>query len=269
MNRRQTVWVVGLASVTLLACPHRADFGKDGAPRSAEDLLARVNIAEAQVISIEGDSKITVESAQGKGSTSMFVSVLHPSRLRLEVLDFFGRPQGALVTDGQTCALHDAQHARFFRGPASPANLGRLLPVAIPPAELVALMLGRAPRIPQESLEMRFDEDTQLLVLVLRRGPVTQTLHVHPPEYRVVKSHVEGLAAYDVTFEGIQDIGRLNYPRRVVLVSEAGKTRAQLDYKDVTVNQTPDLTTFELEVPPNVPELEVDERGLLLDGGVP
>jgi hypothetical protein len=55
-------------------------------------------------------------------------------------------------------------------------------------------MLGRAPRIPPESMEMRFDDKLQLLVLVLTRGKVRQTLHVQPPSYRVVKSTAENLS---------------------------------------------------------------------------
>ena len=111
-------------------------------------------------------------------------------------------------------------------------------------------------------------------MLTLKTGKVTQTLHVKPPEYRVVWSHVEGVQAYDVAFEALEDIGRLVYPRRVIVTTP--ELKAELSYKDVQVNQAPDLTMFELEPPPRVPVTEVDALGqpivpggVTVDGGTP
>lgn len=249
--------------VALSACPKRiADFGKDGEPRTPQELLARINVAESQIYSLKGDAKLIVDAPQGKGAVTLFAAVTHPALIHLEQLDFFGRPQGVLVTDGTRFGLYQAQDGKYYRGPASPANLARFLPLVMPPAELAAVMLGRAPRIPAESMEMRFDDALQQLVLVITRGKVRQTLHVQPPSYRVVKSTAQNLDAYELEFKDLVTQGGITLPRRAALDARSAKTSVELVWKDVAINEAPDLSLFELEPPEGIPVVEVDANGV-------
>lgn len=244
-------------ALLLTACPpKRVEFGRDGEPKSAEDLLARIEQVEAQITSIKGDAKLFVDSPQGKGSVTLFVGVAQPSLVHIEQLDFFGRPQGVFVTDGERFGLYQAAENTYFRGPATAPNLGKFLPVVMPPSELAAVMLGRAPRIAHESLSMRFDD--QVFVLTLQKGSVKQTLHVQPPSYRVVKSTVEGIDAYELAFS---DLDGQNFPKTVFLKAPKAKTSVELSLKSVTLNEPPDLTMFELQAPEDIPVVEVDGSG--------
>lgn len=246
----------------LTACPKRiADFGRDGEPKTAEELLRRINVAESQVYSIKGDAKLIVDAPQGKGAVSLFAAVTHPAFIHIEQLDFFGRPQGVLVTDGTRFGLYLAQEGKYYRGPATPANLSRFLPLLIPPAELAAVMLGRAPRIPAGKLEMRFDDQRQQLVLTITRGRARQTLHVQPPSYRVVKSTAENLNVYELGFGDLATDDGVTSPRRATLDARAAKTSIELIWKDVAINEAPDLTLFEFEPPEGIPVVEVDANG--------
>ncbi len=68
LPQRSSLLVIS-AVLTLTACPKRiADFGKDGEPKSAEELLKRINVAESQIYSLKGDAKLIVDSPQGKGA---------------------------------------------------------------------------------------------------------------------------------------------------------------------------------------------------------
>jgi hypothetical protein len=253
-----------VVALLLLGCPRpHLEFGDDGEARSPEELLRRVAQAEAQVVALKGDGKLYVDSPQGKGSVGIFVAVAHPAYIHIEQLDFFNRPQGVLVTDGKDFGLYDAKEAKYYRGPASPANLARFLPLVLPPAELASLMLGRAPRLPPETSTLAVDERLGVYVLTLTRGPVTQVLHVRPPSNRVVKSTVAGLRAYDVEFSDIAAYGAVTLPRRIQLVAPSAKTTVELTWKDVTVNEPPDLTLFDLSAPEDVPVVELDEEGNL------
>ncbi len=261
LPRRATLILLPLA-LALAGCPRRpVDFGKDGEPRTAEELLARVAWAEKQVFSVKGEAKLTVESPQGKGVVGLFAAVTHPALIHLEQLDFFGRPQGVLVTDGDRFSLFLAQDGRALQGPATPANLGRFLPLVMPPAELAAVLLGRAPRITADALEFRFDDALGVFVATLQRGEVRQTLHVQPPSYRVVKSTAENLNAYDLTFGDLAVMGEATMPRHLTLDARGAKTALELTWKDVAVNEAPDLSLFDLEPPEGVPVDEVDARG--------
>jgi len=254
-------------SLLLAGCPHRVDFGPAGLPTSAEDLLKRIEVAEAAVIGIKGEAKLKLQSPQTNGSVTLFAAVSQPAYIHLEQLDFFGKPQGILISDGVTFGLYDGQAGKYFHGPATAQNVARFVPIAVAPAELAALLLGRAPRIPHESAEMNVEND--VVTLTLKKGGVTQTLTIAPPSYRVGKSTVTGMSAYDLSFENIEDTGALTYPRRVVLSSPQTSLRIELNYKDVALNETPDLTLYEMTPPANVPSVEVDAAGIPREGAGP
>jgi hypothetical protein len=261
---RHALVALPLVAAVLCGCPPRPvlDFGRDGEAKSADELLKRVALAESQVVALKGDGALYIDAPQGKGSVGLFAAVAHPAWLHLEQLDFFNRPQGVLVTDGTDFGLYDAKEGRYYRGPASPANLGRFLPIVLPPEELVALMLGRAPRITAESTSLSVDPALGVYVLTLRRGPVTQVLHVQPPSHRVVKSTVQGARAYDLELSDLRDSGSVTLPRRVRLVAADAQVTVELTWKDVALNEAPDLTLFERTAPDDVPVTEVDERGV-------
>ncbi len=243
----------------LTGCPIRVDFGRDGEPKDVGELLQRVAHAEKQVSSIKGEAKLKVESKNGSGTVSLFAAVEDPARLHLETLDFFGRPTGSFVSDGVRFGLYDANAGRYYTGPATAQNVGRFVPIAMAPAELAALLLGRAPRLDGAKPAMRLDGKLGLFEVTLTREPVVQRVWVKPPEYRVVKSRVEGTRAYDLDFEDLQAVGSLTYPRRVRL--EAAGEQLELDYKDITLNETSDPAMYELTPPANVPVVPVDANG--------
>ncbi|MFL5318799.1 MAG: DUF4292 domain-containing protein [Myxococcaceae bacterium] len=260
MNGFWAVLFLGLSAL-LLGCPHRVDFGKEGPITDPKALEKLIQQAEERVIAVKGESKIKVESPQGNGVVTLFIALQRPGLVHLESLDFFGKPQAVLISDGKRFGLYQSQEGKYYEGPASAENLSRFLPIVLPPEELVALMLGQAPRIPADSESLIVDEDKKVYVLRLTKGPVTQTLEVDPKSYRVKSSKVRGVNAYDLAFDDFDDSKGAIYPRKVQLIADAAKTKLELLYKDVEVNPEPDLTLFDMEPPANVPVVEVDEKG--------
>lgn len=262
MTLLRGAWLLLLVQV-LAACPRLPplDYGKDGPAKDGADLLKRIEVAEAQVISVKGDAKLIVDSPQGKGSVSLFVAVLHPARIHIEQLDFFGRPEGILVTDGEAFGLYDARQKKFFRGPASVENMARFLPIALPPRELAALLMGKVPRVPPESTELTVDEASRSYALTLKRGAVVQKLGVSTGTHRVIRSRVEGLKTYAIDAEDLTDFGSAVLPKHLTLDAPIASTKVELLYKDITVNETPEVTLFELEPPEGIPVVEVQANG--------
>lgn len=238
----------------LSACPPRpVDFGSDGEPRDADDLLLRTRLAELSVTSVKGEAKLKASSQRGSGTAGLFVAVVEPATVHLEALDFFGRPQAQLITDGKRFGLYDAQAGKYFTGPASAANVARVLPVPMPPAELAALLLGRVPRNEANQPPMALDRATGRFHVDLG----SQQVEIEPPSYRVVKSTSP---AYDVDFSAIEAVGPLTFPKHAELSSSGA--RMALDWKELELNVPPDASMFEMSPPENVPVVEVDVRGL-------
>jgi hypothetical protein len=166
-----------------------------------------------------------------------------------------------LVTDGTTFGLFDSQAGKFFKGPASPANLGRFLPVVLPPQELAAILLGRVPRIATTATRMGLDEKKGVYTLELTRGAVTQHLEVDPKSARVVHSTVEGMTAYELGFGDLETVGPITFPKELVLKVPAANTSLELKWKEVALNDSADMTLYDQAPPENVPVVELDARG--------
>lgn len=262
MVERRIAALIPLCLV-IQACPRLpVDFGKDGEAKSPAELIKRIDLAEAAVVGLKGDGKLVVDAPQGKGSVAIFVGVQEPASVHLEQLDFFGKPQGVLVTDGKQFGLYLAEENRYYRGPASAPNLARFLPVVLPPEELAALLLGRVPRLPAEAQELRFEPEQGVYVLTLHRGAATQTLVVQPPTHRVIKSLVQGVRAYDLELGEVTAYGGVTVPKKLILDVAHAKTHLELTYKDITVNEPPDASLFDATPPEGMPVVEVDEKGV-------
>ncbi len=244
-----------------LGCPRRVSLSPTGEVPDARRLLELSSAASSRVASVKGEGKLSVDSPQIKGQVTLFVAAARPARVHLESLDFFGRPQAVLSSDGEQFGLYQAQEGRYYRGPPSPQNLARFLPVVIPPADLVALLLGDAPRVGEEAIRVEEDLKAGAYVLTLTRGETTQRLWLDPRSHRPVRTEVRGPQAYDLSFEDFQEAGAVSFPRRVVLTAPATKTKLELRYTDVTLNEPPDPALFVPEAPEGVPVIEVDESG--------
>lgn len=238
----------------LAACPRRpVDFGRDGEPKDDADLMRRVRAAELSVRAVKGEAKLKAATDRGSGTAGLFVAVNEPASVHLQALDFFGRPQAQLVTDGVKFGLYDAQAGKFFKGPASATNLARVLPVVLPPGDLAALLLGRVPRI-EATPSVTFDRERGRWVATFDR----QRVEIEPPSYRVVASTIPG--AYDVEMDGVEDVSGVSFPKHAVLT--ANGSRMELSWKDVELNVPPEDSMFDMSPPENVPVVELDARGL-------
>jgi outer membrane lipoprotein-sorting protein len=242
-------------------CPKRIEFGPEGPIEDPEKLFQLVTQAQANLVTLQGDAKLRVDSPQGSGTLSLFVAISRPGLMHMETFDFFNRPVSALISDGQRFGLYQTEGHVWYQGPASPENISRFLPVVLPSEELVAVMLGQVPFVPAERMTLELDRGKGVYVLRLVRGGVTQTLQVHPKFYRVVRSEVRGVPGYDLAFADFREQGAVVVPREVKLIAEVAETELRLRYSDVTLNAPPDLTLFELAPPEGARVVEVDARG--------
>ena len=251
---------LAVSCLLLAGCVHRPAVRPPPVPLSAPQVLSRVREADAAVTGLRGEARLKLRTREGRGAVTLYVAVQRPGLLRLESLDFFGRPQAVLVSDGERFGLHQVTEGRFYRGPASPENLSRFLPVVLPAGELLALLLGQAPVLAGGRAESRWDGEGAWEV-TLRAGDVVQRLAVDGENYRVRESRVEGMSAYDLRFSDVRNVGGAFLPHQLVLEARAAETELELVYKDPEVNAPLDLGLFDLSPPPDVPVVEVDAQG--------
>ena len=255
------IWRAALFLGMLLGCAKRIDFGPAGEIRSAQELLTLTDQAERQILSLKGDARLRVSSPKGSGTLNIFAAISDPDKLHLESLNFFGKPQAILKTTGARFGLLDAEAGKYYRGPASEENLSRFMPVALPVQELVAIMLGRAPRIAFSASSLRLDPARGSYVVNLDGAGIQQTLWVDPASHRVRRSEVRGPKSYELSFDDFQGFASTEFPRQTTLAVPGETTRLELKYRDLELNPRLDASLFDLAPPSGMAVIEVDEAG--------
>lgn len=242
------------------ACARRApppDLSADPA-----ELLRQVERTQGRVERLQGEARVKVESPAGGGTVTQFVVAERPDRLRLDVVDFFGNPVASLVADGGRFALLDLRQRVFLRGAATPENLARLLPLAIPVEELVALLCGAVPIAGGRPVSVEAGDGVARLTV--EAADRTQRLDVGAGG-AVHASRVGGLPGtaappgrYDVTFDRFEERGGRPFPGRVHLDAPGAQVSLELAWKQIEVNGVLPGGSFDLSPPPGARVVDLD-----------
>jgi outer membrane lipoprotein-sorting protein len=252
MNRRP--WPLFL--LLLAGCPPRVDV-RSAPPPDATALLAEVDAMDTRVAALQSQAKAHVDARGKKGNVQMFVAASAPASVHLEVLDFFGKPSGILISDGKQFVMLASDTGTWLRGAATAENVSRVLPVQLPPDQLVAMLLGRAPRLPDPAPTLVADPEQNVFRVTLKADGRTQELWVDPGRRRVVRSHVDGAGEYTLTFDRFEEVRGAPFPRSITF---AGAGSVALEYTDLRLGEQPDATVFTPQAPPGVPVEQIDTR---------
>jgi hypothetical protein len=255
-------------SVLCMGCLKRIDFGPRGQILDAEDLLGKVRATEDRLRSVQADGRMKVETPQQSAPwVDVFLSAARPNRIYLEIHDFFGKPQASLVCDGERFGVYQAAEGRYYRGPATPANVSRLLPMELSAAEIVGFALGAPLKIQAKAMRLTVDERAGAYRVELQAEGMTQNLWIHPRTFRVLRSTLQDQRGiYEVRFDEFLEAGEVALPLNVTVEALSAKAKIALRYKHdegtaLVLNRPPDATVFEPIPPPQIPAVDVDAWG--------
>ena len=238
-----------------LGCAH-VDMGQLQTP-SPTALLQEVDQLEGLVVQVKGSARLTASSPKGGGELSAFIAARAPGEVHLELLNFFGAPTQVLVSDGHTFGLYQADKATYLTGPATAAAIGHVLPVDLSSEDLVAILLGRTPRLPVAPLSIEPDASLDAYRVTLVQGERRQTLWVHAVSRRVLKSVLEGPGGYSLLFEQPRDAGGVPFARKVTFTDATATVVLRWSTEDVSTEGTLEPALFNVQAPPGVRTVEV------------
>lgn len=254
-----TAVALGL-SAGLFACPRLPPltFGPEGPIADPDVLLKMIDARTAGLRSMRASAKVRVESAAGSGSADHLLAAARPRSLRLDALDFFGRPVLAVACDGDRFTAYNAEQRLFHRGRATEGNLEPHLPVPLPPESIVALLLGEAPRIPAASRTLSVDEALRAYRVVLAAPGRTQTIHVGTVDGRIIASRIDGPSGYEVEFDDFDEVDGRAFAHRVRLRVPGRKLTVEVRFRDVELPPALEPSPFALDPPPGARIVDVD-----------
>jgi hypothetical protein len=166
------------------------------------------------------------------------------------------------VADGRL-ALYDARERTFLRGAATPANLARLVPVAIGPEALVTLLCGSAPLLIGATAVAAEPGDGSVR-LTLRVGDRVQRLEVGPgaallgAQQRRLVAGVEVADGLDAEFTIHRTRAGQRVPTDLSARASAAGVALSLHWRELEVNGPIDASLFRLTPPAGARVVDLD-----------
>lgn len=240
--------VAALAALALAGCPPRApppDLSLDAA-----QLLAQVREAQAKVTAVRGEVRVRVDGPGAKGSVLAFAAAHKPDRVLVQTFDFFGNTASALATSRGELSLYDSREKVVYRGPATPQNLARLVPVPLSAADLATLLCGSAPLLDGEPV--RAAPGRGFVELEVAAADRRQVLRIGPGA-AVLSSSVTmaggAPGSYDVALGALDAFVGKRFPGEVTVSARDPRAEVRLTWTEVEPGATLDEALFTPKVP--------------------
>jgi outer membrane lipoprotein-sorting protein len=260
MNTRSRSLFLASALLSAAGCVHHVDFTKLD-PVEGSALLQDVDGLQSHMTQVKGSARVAVSAKEGSGEVGAFIAARAPGEVHLELLDFFGSPSQVLVADGQTFGLYQRDKATYFHGSASAASVSRLLPVNLSADDLVAILLGRTPRLPGAPTAVVPDTEADAYRVTLVDGARKQTLWIHPASKRVMRSVLEGPGGYELLFERMVTTKGLPFARKVTYTDRSTTVVLRWSEDDLELDGKLDPALFKVSPPAGARVVEVDGPG--------
>ena len=229
-----------------------------GPAPEAEALYAQAQAAHRAPQTLSCDGKAFIEAPENGGRYALHLSVKRPASIRIEALTPIGDPAAVLVADQGRFALLDLRHNVFYRGPATPQNLSRLIPAPFTADELVSLITGAIPELRDARPRSARREGDGYQLTLAAPGVVQQVRLGGDLRVEKVRRTTErGDLLWEVDLDEHDDASGSQLPRLLHLDAPLGKTKVDLRLRNLVAGKPPPSGAFLLGVPQGMQVEEV------------
>lgn len=244
-----------LAIVVLLcACAGAQHALPADGPTTAEDLLARA-LARPLPQTLQGMARLEAYVKKDARKVDLLLVVQQPASVQFQALAPTLDLVALLSTDGQRFVSFERGAATCYTGMACPQNLARLVPIALPPAQLAQVLLGRPPILEGKDKTLHWDNKRNLYrVEIGPQAGLHQQVFVMPNSFRF---------AGTVLYQGAERVGSVQYdgisaggvPEK--LQFKAKDTDVSLQMRDVQADQPVQPEVFAVQCPQGAKVVEL------------
>ena len=254
VGRLQFFWL-SLLLVSLTSCARLPTAPRAVHPQvsSAADLLQKLQDQAAACNSLKARGTVAVMSPQKNYSGSALLTAAKPARLRVDILNFWGQSLHSFLTAGQEMKLLVYGDSKLYRGPATPSNLRRFLPVVISQEDFVAALSGHIAYQNYDNpiLQQNSEPTVHRLELTNRAGQEKVILTIDAPTLYVISAQWFSNAGEEMLraeFGNFLSSGGFSGPSDILLASGDRENSVRLRYRDLTYNAPLSPEAWELPV---------------------
>jgi hypothetical protein len=236
-----------LLLLVLAACPrHTVPTGPLPQPQELYEQAQKAHLVPSSLVA---RVRASVSAPENSGRSPLYIAVEKPASARLEVLNPVGDPQVILVASGGRFAMLNLRENIYQHGPATPENLSRLLRAPLRPEELVALVLGAIPELPDgKATSVQRNGDGYLLVL--SSDDLTEEIALGPDlrMWEVRRKRGDALL-WLAKLDRYSDESGAPVPMSVHVEVPNARTEVDLNLRSVVTNDPPPASAFQLGPP--------------------
>lgn len=210
-------------------------------------------------------TSLDIRTPRGRIPLTVALVFRYPDLLRIESLPPIGPTDFLLVADGTTLAAYFPIQGKYYTGKATAGNLSRFLPVSFSPRDIVSLLMGRAPTLPEKGATVNAVADGLLCRIDEKLpGGKTRSSWIDPVRKRCVRAEVRsffGTVEYAAEFLDFAEGDETGIPRRIELTSGNGAgTGVTIRYLELQRTAEGDPSLFVFPAPPEAVVHMLDGR---------
>lgn len=265
MTSRIAAYVL-LFSCCLASCaPSRLSPLPEGTLPPSHLGLRWAEIAAANKVqgSFSAIAQIDLQTDSVKRHLTIALQMQHPARLRIESLPLIGNPDFFLSLNDEHLKVFLPGRKEFYLGRPTHENLIHFLPFNLPPADIVATLMG-IPCLPASDRIIGFRESTaggSLRLELFLTNNEAQIMWFEGVTKRLVGMEIldsTGKIIHRVNYGAGHQFGNSRLPEEVTIVSREKSTRLHVQYTEMELLAPGDEVIFDLPIPPGLTPIILD-----------
>ena len=232
-------------------------FKRDAIP--PEQTLLNLSRAVTQDERMTAAAHLDIMTPQGHYPARAAIILQKPSCLRLELLPVIGTPDFILTADAEALNIFIPSRGEFYKGLPSADNLARFLPWRFTIDDLVRILAGDTPALPESRIFSARDAGETVDHLVMKA--TTGVFQVVRFDARgrlasVVRYGADGKPVYSIDYEEYKPSARL--ASRISIRLSDQTLALSVTYATFRIEKAADLSVFRLAPPAGIRIVEMD-----------
>lgn len=224
--------------------PTEGQFVKEGALPGAADLIRAV-------------ARIDTEQSGIRYTADATLVLKKPSYLRLEILPLMGVTGFCVITAPEKMMVYLPSQNKVYTGKPSSQNIVKFFPLPLEAQEIVYMLTGSIHGLTDEGVEKRLYRENEAWQLDMTwPSGVSQTVWFKDEAVIRFKRFVNGQKTSWLSAEYAYDKGPSPLPSKIIFTINGGYVK--ITYTDVSVEQTEDVSVFDMEIPSDAEVISLD-----------